>query len=78
VSRRDDLQPDASFAGAFGAIDAKVTNSSMVKQGIVMAISGPTTEQQPVFEWKAPFDDIHRGLPPSYNFTWQWFDAKVV
>jgi hypothetical protein len=43
-----------------------------------MAISGPTTEQQPVFEWKAPFDDIHRGLPLSYNFTWQWFDAKVV
>ena len=37
---RDDLQEDEEDATAAGGIDGKVTNSTMVKSGLVLAVAG--------------------------------------
>ncbi len=56
---------------AGGAIDAKVTNGSQVAAGTVWAISSPTYDQQPVFEFTAEWDSQpHRGQPLRYDFPW--------
>jgi len=58
---------------AFGAYDAKVTNSDMMKQIRAWAISGPTHENQPVFVWSARKQwesEPHLGEPDRWDFNW--------
>ena len=40
VSCRADLESEPEEAQAFGALDGKVTNSTLIREGIVMAVSG--------------------------------------
>ncbi|EFA83923.1 hypothetical protein PPL_02993 [Heterostelium album PN500] len=52
------------YQGSHGAIDSKVTSSSMVKSFTAMAINGPTvTPDCPPFSWKQYPDVPHQGLP---------------
>ncbi|XP_054163966.1 putative phospholipase B-like 2 [Oppia nitens] len=52
-----------------GATDAKMTNSSMVLNLEMLAVCGPTTEQQPPFQWsKSDLDLKHYGHPDIFNF----------
>ncbi|XP_054163965.1 putative phospholipase B-like 2 [Oppia nitens] len=52
-----------------GATDAKMTNSSMVLNLEMLAVCGPTTEQQPPFQWsKSDLDLNHDGQPDIFNF----------
>ncbi|CAG2104490.1 unnamed protein product, partial [Medioppia subpectinata] len=51
---------------AEGATDAKMTNSSMVEELELLAVSGPTDQQQPPFQWsKSGFKNNHFGQPDS-------------
>ena len=58
---------------SFGAIDAKITSTSIHQQGITHAISGPTHVNLPPFDW-TEFEKIqpnvprHVGLPNRFNF----------
>eukprot|EP01028_Stygiella_incarcerata_P004746 TRINITY_DN2062_c0_g1_i1.p1 TRINITY_DN2062_c0_g1~~TRINITY_DN2062_c0_g1_i1.p1 ORF type:complete len:552 (+),score=127.28 TRINITY_DN2062_c0_g1_i1:94-1749(+) len=62
---------------AFGAVDAKLTSYSlMTSTGRKnLAVCGPTTDQQPAFQWSGTsFDSIsHIGLPDRFDFDWQSF-----
>jgi hypothetical protein len=68
IASRYDLR--ASNAPAFGAIDAKITNSTDAAAMRSHAISGPT-QQQPVFSWTDQWNATHLGEPTTWNFVWQ-------
>ena len=52
-----------------GAIDAKMTNSSMVWNLEMLAVSGPTDRQQPPFQWSKTHVKLsHVGQPDVFNF----------
>ena len=73
ISARYDLQ--ATDASAGGAIDAKCVSSMLLHNMKVMAISGPTWDQQPTFVW-SKFNDTavpltpHYGQPDAFQFPW--------
>lgn len=48
---RGDLVTDVSKRGAFGAIDAKYTSFAHARAGQTVVVSGPTHDDQPVFNW---------------------------
>jgi hypothetical protein len=64
-----------------GAIDAKVTNRCLALKLTAQAISGPTHDDQPVFQWedasgKPLFPGWpHMGLPNKWNFEWEQVSA---
>ena len=80
ISARCDLNPiDGTYkiaaegARCHGATDLKVTSTEMVKNMQMLAISGPTFEQQPVFDWSmqantACKNSRHEGHPIRFNF----------
>lgn len=69
IACRGDLGPHPS---AYGAIDAKVVNKTMVDAMMAWAIAGPTTENQPAFSYHGRFaDSPHPGQPTTFNFDWQ-------
>eukprot|EP00456_Euglypha_rotunda_P002589 TRINITY_DN10481_c0_g1_i2.p1 TRINITY_DN10481_c0_g1~~TRINITY_DN10481_c0_g1_i2.p1 ORF type:complete len:309 (-),score=51.31 TRINITY_DN10481_c0_g1_i2:11-844(-) len=73
ASRYDLLNSSSS---PFGAIDAKITSSTLIQSLMANAISGPTTEGQPVFSWStSPWADgseySHVGQPDTWNFPWK-------
>ncbi|CAG2162352.1 unnamed protein product [Oppiella nova] len=67
---------------AEGATDAKMTNSSMVKDLEILAVSGPTDAQQPPFRWSTSgFKDNHYGHPDLFNFKpiyVKWFPKSIL
>lgn len=69
IACRGDLGPDP---GAFGAIDAKITNKQMLDAMTAWAIAGPTTERQPAFSYTGRWaDSTHPGQPTTFDFDWQ-------
>eukprot|EP00933_Yihiella_yeosuensis_P071557 TRINITY_DN79766_c0_g1_i1.p1 TRINITY_DN79766_c0_g1~~TRINITY_DN79766_c0_g1_i1.p1 ORF type:complete len:656 (+),score=180.85 TRINITY_DN79766_c0_g1_i1:128-2095(+) len=74
IAARGDLRKDSPSAN--GAVDAKVTNSCLVKLLQCEAISGPSAADQKPFKWtsddgKELFPDMtHSGLPNLWNFDW--------
>ncbi|XP_038075350.1 putative phospholipase B-like 2 [Patiria miniata] len=78
ISARSDLNPangtyPLEFLGfrCHGGTDMKVTSSGMAKTLSMMAVSGPTHDQQPVFQWsKSPCEkeQLHLGHPDLFNF----------
>jgi hypothetical protein len=56
---------------AVGSIDTKITNSSLFKNFEMIANSGPTHEQQPIFQWsKSIISSVkHNGQPDIWNFS---------
>jgi len=79
IAARSDLNPangtypiSALGHRCHGATDSKITSSTLIAQGITMAISGPTADDQPPFQWSTSGWDAvpHIGLPDLYNFDW--------
>ena len=64
----------------YGAIDLKMTTFDMKKTLEYVAISGPTNDQLPSFQWsKTAFNVKHYGHPDLWNFgpikvKWQFND----
>jgi hypothetical protein len=54
-----------------GGIDAKVTNRCLARALQCQAISGPTHDGQPAFNWQAFPSWPHRGLPDAWSFNWR-------
>jgi len=71
IASRYDLEP--TNASAKGAIDAKFTTSSLIKNLTAMAIAGPTNQGQPTFVWsQSQFMNSvsHLGQPDEFDFPW--------
>jgi hypothetical protein len=46
------------------------------RAGQMLAVSGPTTDQQPPFQWTPLFrKKPHQGQPLLFNFTWGMYDS---
>ncbi|CAG2100801.1 unnamed protein product [Medioppia subpectinata] len=76
ASRSDLSDPDGQYPIEWWeyqdecATDAKMTNSSMVSQLQMLAVSGPTDVQQPAFRWSTSgMDGSHFGHPDLFNFA---------
>uniref|UniRef100_A0A3B3BB57 Phospholipase B-like n=1 Tax=Oryzias melastigma TaxID=30732 RepID=A0A3B3BB57_ORYME len=77
ISARSDLNP-ANGTYPFGALkqrshggtDMKVTSFEMFKEYGMIAVSGPTWDQLPPFQWStSPYKDlVHMGHPDVWNF----------
>ncbi|XP_069848073.1 putative phospholipase B-like 2 [Dipodomys merriami] len=77
ISARSDLNPangsypfQALRQRSHGGIDAKVTSMSLAKALGLLAVSGPTWDQVPPFQWSSsPFPDVlHMGQPDLWKF----------
>jgi hypothetical protein len=52
---------------------------AQLSAGVVLAVSGPTTDQQPAFSWTPEFaGDAHRGQPYTFDFDWHAFALRDV
>lgn len=79
VASRYDLEVESQLFALDGAIDAKVTSWSKLRhrhgqqQLACEAVSGPTSDQNPVFEWSDELAALspHFGQPKRFNFTYQ-------
>jgi hypothetical protein len=81
ISERGDLTPLSSHCADDvtqqneGGLDCKYTTAAMMedRQSLrTVAQSGPTYDDQPVFEWStSPFKDVpHVGQPDRWDFPW--------
>ncbi|KAF2069526.1 hypothetical protein CYY_009151 [Polysphondylium violaceum] len=74
ISARRDLTPSSvGNATADGGLDCKVTSYSLLQQGKIYAIGGPTYQQQPVFQWSTSAFNLsvsHQGQPDVWKFDW--------
>lgn len=85
IAARNDLNdPNGVYAipvlgfRARGAIDAKVTSSQLVREYSMLAVSGPTHQSLPPFQWSASeLESIsHEGQPDLWQFEpirVEWF-----
>ena len=80
IAARGDLLPIKPMP--FGAFDGKITSHElMMRRGLATAaISGPTSIDQPVFEWSGPWANLtkypHYGHPTRFDFGWEVFAAQ--
>lgn len=79
IAARGDLLPVKPMA--FGAFDGKITSYELlIKRGLAtLAISGPTSVDQPAFEWSGQWANMskypHYGQPTRFDFGWEVFGA---
>lgn len=73
VAARFDLETDPALASLDGAVDAKVASLALFARLECDAVSGPSHDQNPVFEWTpaARAQAPHAGLPPRYAFAFE-------
>ncbi|EGC38000.1 hypothetical protein DICPUDRAFT_46100 [Dictyostelium purpureum] len=72
-SRYDLLSDDPK---PFGCTDTKVTSYNNLLENSVLAISGPTTDNQKPFVWSSNSNFMnvaHNGIPNEFNFDWVVF-----
>ncbi|XP_077491383.1 putative phospholipase B-like 2 isoform X2 [Amblyomma americanum] len=77
ISARSDLNPENGtypFPSlghrAHGGTDMKLTNTSLFARLEFMAVSGPTWDQQPPFQWSTSgLKERHEGQPDLWKFT---------
>jgi len=80
IAARSDLRKDSPSDN--GAVDAKVTNSCLMKTLACDAVSGPSWDDQKPFQWtdsagKELFPGEPRdGLPNLWNFAWLRMEAE--
>jgi hypothetical protein len=72
IASRYDLETDPELFSLDGAIDAKVTSLERAKNMEADAISGPTHDNNPVFEWTLQLDKLspNYGHPRVFNFDY--------
>ncbi|EFA82802.1 phospholipase B-like protein [Heterostelium album PN500] len=71
ICSRFDLIKDKPIL--LGGTDSKVINYKLMKEQIIVAINGPTTDNQPPFNWNnfPQFTNTtHIGMPDEYNYDW--------
>ncbi|KAL4446161.1 hypothetical protein ABPG74_021700 [Tetrahymena malaccensis] len=68
IAPRFDLLNQGAYT--YGAIDAKVTNDSLLKDLQSFMISSPTNDGLPYFSWNNWESVPHQGMPDNYNFDW--------
>jgi len=57
---------------AFGGIDSKIVDNTLIENFSAWAVSGPTTDSQPPFAWTKTWEAIpHYGMPYLYDFPFQ-------
>jgi hypothetical protein len=89
ASRNDLNDPNGKYGidewgnQGFGAIDSKITNSVMTRNSEMLAVSGPTGEQQPRFQWSTTnLKGLrHEGHPDLSDFKpiyTKWFPNSYV
>lgn len=79
ISPRYDLATRPEIRKSAGGIDSKIVNIDLVLNGIVIAISGPSAQNNASpFTWADYPDEPHFGLPDYWNFDWVKFDEKFV
>lgn len=65
----------------FGAIDAKYTSYSHSRAKRTVVISGPTHDDQPVFDWADADPDVqktpHEGQPNRFDFGWYIMTPQI-
>jgi len=66
ISARCDLNQKG--AKAFGGLDCKISDSTLIKTMTTNALSGPTTLKQPAFQWSNWASTPHYGQPSTFNF----------
>eukprot|EP00928_Gymnodinium_smaydae_P040285 TRINITY_DN27340_c1_g3_i3.p1 TRINITY_DN27340_c1_g3~~TRINITY_DN27340_c1_g3_i3.p1 ORF type:complete len:541 (-),score=65.37 TRINITY_DN27340_c1_g3_i3:205-1827(-) len=75
IACRGDLAAEPSMRAAFGAIDAKYTSATLNRMGKAVIVSGPSHDDQAVFDWSVSKDlaasTPHAGQPSRFNFGWQ-------
>jgi len=78
---RADLSPNPTQRKAFGAIDAKYTSWAHNRRGEAVVVSGPTHDDQPVFDWQAvqalAASTPHVGQPSKHDFPWVTMGADA-
>jgi len=71
IASRSDLQEGGLPCCADGNIDAKMVGFEDVKAVRFEGVSGPTHDQQPVFEWTEAYSGTpHYGQPKRFAFGW--------
>ena len=83
IACRGDLELNRIWAGAYGALDAKVTTALAAKRPsgaapMISARLGPTHDQQKVFCWSQLSDESdysHELSPDCFDFDWVTFPA---
>ena len=87
IACRSDLYEDKNIE-CFGATDAKFTSLKNFKEnGYIYIISGPTNDQQKIFDWNDTFCNKNESLKEKwayygqinkYNFDWQIYKSKLI
>ena len=87
IACRSDLYEDKNIE-CFGATDAKFTSLKNFKEnGHIYIISGPTNDQQKIFDWNDTFCNKNESLKEKwayygqinkYNFDWQIYKSKLI
>ena len=87
IACRSDLYEDKNIE-CFGATDAKFTSLKNFKEnGFIYIISGPTNDQQKIFDWNDTFCNKNESLKEKwayygqinkYNFDWQIYKSKLI
>jgi len=81
ISSRFDLMTDQQGgASPYGGLDAKLANSEFFANGTCIAISGPTYESLPPFNWSNWKNPVfaHYGQPNYYNFPWENMPSGTI
>ena len=79
ISPRYDLAINPGDRRLSGGIDAKITNRDMVHKGGLLAISGPSSENNaPIFDWNNHLREAHDGLPLQWDFKWESFNKYNI
>jgi len=81
ISSRLDLAPVNNTVyfcapGAFGAVNAKITSATLMKDHKASVVGGPTHETLPPFGWTHEVEKefpsaFHYGQPKLFNFDWK-------
>ena len=87
IACRSDLYEDENIE-CYGATDAKFTSIKNFKEnGYIYIISGPTNDQQKIFDWNDTFCNKNESLKEKwayygqinkYNFDWQIYKSKLI
>jgi len=78
IASRFDLE-GSEILKNLGAIDSKIVNYDLVKINHVLAISGPTHQEQQPFDWiNDRENELHLGMPEKWDFPWVEFSPESL
>lgn len=79
ISPRYDLAINPEYRRLSGGIDSKITNRNMVHKGGLIAISGPSSDNNAsIFDWSHHIGEAHDGLLLKWDFKWESFNKYNI